>query len=117
MKNLDYVCNGKSETTNVCNAVKGHCPRAMNIVHDHASGRFDQLISEHWSINPSIAEISMLSGKHERLRLSIRTVDLVLGALFVIVSYQVFYVPKENSFGQIENADFLDIADFFLQLL
>ena len=51
-KILDYLCNGKSEMSNVCNAVEGHCLQAMKIVHHHANGRFDWLISEHQSLNP-----------------------------------------------------------------
>ena len=38
----------------------------MKIVHHHANGRFDWLISEHQSVNPSREAISILSGKYER---------------------------------------------------
>ena len=44
-KKMDYLCNSKSEIGNVCNAVEGHCLEAMKIVHHHANGRFDWLIS------------------------------------------------------------------------
>ena len=32
VKKLDYLCNCKSEISNVCNAVEGHCLQAMKIV-------------------------------------------------------------------------------------
>ena len=35
----------KPEIGNVCNPVEDHCLRAMKIVHHHANGRFDWLIS------------------------------------------------------------------------
>ena len=38
----------------------------MKIVHHHANGRFDWLISEHQSVNPSREAISILSGKYKR---------------------------------------------------
>ena len=46
--------------------LEGHCLEAMKIVHHHANGRFDWLISEHQSVNPSREAISILSGKYER---------------------------------------------------
>ena len=65
---MDYLCNCKSEIGNVCNPVKDHCLGAMKIVHHHANGRFDWLISGHQSINPSREVISVLSsGKYERI--------------------------------------------------
>ena len=63
---MDYLCNSKSEISNVCNLVKGHCLQAMKIVHDHANGRFDWLIFEHQSVNPSREAISILSEKYKR---------------------------------------------------
>ena len=70
---MDYLCNCKSEIGNVCNPVEDHCLRAMKIVHHHANGCFDWLISGHQSVNPSREVISILSGKYtgEDLRLSI----------------------------------------------
>ena len=44
-----------------------HCLEAMKIVHHHANGRFDWLISEHQSINLWKETISTLSGKNKRL--------------------------------------------------
>ena len=67
MKKLDYLCNSKSEISNVCNAVEGNCIQAMKIVHHHANGRFDWLISEHQSVNPSRKSIPVLSGKYKRI--------------------------------------------------
>ena len=52
--------------SNVCNAVKGHCLQVMKIVHHHANGSFDWLISEHQSVNPSREAISIRSGKYKR---------------------------------------------------
>ena len=64
-KKLDYLSNSKSEIRNVCNAVEGHCLQAMKIVHYHANGRFDLLISEHQSVNPSLEAISILPEKYK----------------------------------------------------
>ena len=44
-------------------AVEGHCLQVMKIVHNHANGRNDWLISEHQSVTPSTEAISILSGK------------------------------------------------------
>ena len=66
MKKLDYLCNCKSEISNVCNVLEGHFLEAMKIVHHHASGRFDWLISEYQSVNPSREAISILSKKYKR---------------------------------------------------
>ena len=66
MKKLDYLCNHKSETSDVCNEMEGDCLQAMKIVLHHANGHFDWLISEHQSVNPSRKAISIASGKYER---------------------------------------------------
>ena len=58
--------NCKSEISNGCNAVEGHCFQAMKIVHHYANSCFDWLISGHQSINPSREAISTLSGKYKR---------------------------------------------------
>ena len=63
---MDYLCNCKSEISNVCNALEGHCLEAMKVMHHHANGRFDWLISEHQSVNPSREAISILSEKYKR---------------------------------------------------
>ena len=55
-----------SQTSNVCNAVEGHCFQAMKIVHHHANGRFDWLISGHHIVNPSRETIPVLSGKYRK---------------------------------------------------
>ena len=54
--------NCKSEISNVSNLVEGHCLQAMKIVHHHANGGFDSLLSEYQSINPYREAISTLSG-------------------------------------------------------
>ena len=51
---------------NVWNPVEGHCLRAMIIVHHHADGRFDWLISGHQSVNHTREVIFILSGKYKR---------------------------------------------------
>ena len=66
MKKLDYLCNCKSEISHVCNALEGHCLEAMKVVHHHANGCFDWLMSEHQSVNPSREATSVLSGKYKR---------------------------------------------------
>ena len=63
---MDYLCNCKSEIVNVWNPVEDHCLRAMKIVHHHANGRLDSLISGHQSVNPLREVISILSGKYKR---------------------------------------------------
>ena len=49
----------------MCNAVEGHCLKAMKIVHHHAYGHFDWLISKHQSVNLSREAISTLSEKYK----------------------------------------------------
>ena len=66
MKRVDYLYNCKSEISNVCNAVEGHCFQAMKIVHHYANNCFYWLISGHQSVNPSRGTISILSGKYKR---------------------------------------------------
>ena len=63
---MDYLCNCKSEIGNVCNPVEDHCLRAMKIMHHHANGHFDWLISGQQSGNTSREVISILSGKYKR---------------------------------------------------
>ena len=67
MKKLDYLCNCKSEISNVCNAVEGQCFQAIKIVRHDANGCFDCLISGHQSVYPSKEAFSILSGKYKRL--------------------------------------------------
>ena len=62
---MDYLCNSKSEISNVCNAVEAHCLQAMKIVLHHANSR---LISEHQSVNPWREAISILSRKYKRFK-------------------------------------------------
>ena len=66
VKRLDYRCNCKLEISNVYDAVEGHCLQAMKIVHHHANGCFDWLISGQQNVNPSREAISILSGKYRR---------------------------------------------------
>ena len=40
-KKKGYLCDSKSEISNVCNAVEGHCLQAMKIVHHHTNDCFD----------------------------------------------------------------------------
>ena len=64
---LDYLCNCKSEISNVCNVVDSHCLQAMKIVRHHASGCFDWLISERWSVYPWREALSILSGEIRKI--------------------------------------------------
>ena len=66
MKKLDDHSRPKSEISKVCNAVEVHCLQATKIVHYHANGHFDWLISEQQSVNPVRIAISIASGKHKR---------------------------------------------------
>ena len=66
MKILDYLCNSKSEISNAYNAVEGDCLQAMKIVHYHANGYFDWLISGQQSDTPLREAVSILSGKYKR---------------------------------------------------
>ena len=66
VKKMDYLCNCRSEISNVCSAVESHCLQAIKIVHHHAIGCFDLLISGHQSVNPLRETISILSGKYKR---------------------------------------------------
>ena len=58
----------KLEISNVCNALEGNCLEAIKIVCHHANGRFDWLISEHQSVNPSKEAIYILSLKYKRFK-------------------------------------------------
>ena len=66
VKKIGYLCNCKSEMSNVCNALEGNCLQTMKIVHHHANGCFYWLISEHQSVNASREVRSILSGKYKR---------------------------------------------------
>ena len=85
MKKLDYLCNSRSELSNVCNAVEGGCLQTMKIVHHHANGRFYWIISEHQSVNSSREAIYILSGKYKRFTIVHRV---------VLDSYQLDIVEK-----------------------
>ena len=63
---MDYLCNCKSEISNVCNVVKDRYLQAKKIVHHYANGCFDWLISGQQSDNPSREAISILSGKYKK---------------------------------------------------
>ena len=64
----------------------------MKIVRHHANGRFDWLISEHQSVNPSREAISILSGKYKRFAFvhPVGTPTLVVAALGIrILLYNI----------------------------
>ena len=84
-KKLDYLCNCKSELSNVCNVVESHCLEAMKIVHHHANGCFDWLNSGQQSDSPSTETISMLPEKYKRF-------TFVHPVLFHRNSLQVFFL-------------------------
>ena len=88
---MDYLSNCKSEIGNVCNPVEDHCLRAMKIVHHHANGRFDWLISGQQSVYPSREVIPILSGKYKRFTFVHRVADSnfhVAGSFFETIRYQ-----------------------------
>ena len=60
---LDYLYYGSSEISNVCSTMEGQCFQAMKIVHQHANGRFDWLISGHQIVNPLREAIYLPSRK------------------------------------------------------
>ena len=62
---MDYLSHCKSEISDVCNTVEGHCLKSIKIVHHHANSRSDWLISGHQSVNPSREALFMLSGKYK----------------------------------------------------
>ena len=72
----------ESEIGNVCNLVEDHCLGAMKIVHHHANGRFDWLISGHQSINPS--------EKYFLYYLLANTKDLRLSILWLTPTFMFF---------------------------
>ena len=87
-KNLDYLCNCKSEISNLCNVVEGQCLQAMKIVHYFVSGCFDWLISGQQSDNPLREAISILSGKYKRFTF---VHPVIIGLIF-------FGMPREIPF-------------------
>ena len=68
------VCNCKSEISNVCNTVEGHCLQAMKIVHHHANGCFGWLITEHYK--------ALILGENQFLHCLGNTKDLRLSILW-----------------------------------
>ena len=86
----------KSEISNVCNAVEGHCFDAMKIMHYYANSCFDWLISGHQSVNPSSFEFLYCLANTKDLRLSI----LWTQPKFPIKSVHCpFYIPALNNFS------------------
>ena len=67
-KRLDYFCNCESEIRHVCSVVESRCLQAMKIVHHHANGCSDWLISGQHGVNSSREAISILSGKYKRFK-------------------------------------------------
>ena len=92
---MDYLCNCKSEIGNVCNPVEDHCLRATKIVHHHANGRFDWLISGQQSVYPSREVIPILSGKYKRFTFVHRVADSnfhVAGNFFETIDAKLVFV-------------------------
>ena len=67
-KRLDYLCDCKSEISNVCKVAEGHSLQTMKIVHHYANGYLDWIISGQQSVNPSREAISIPSGKFKRFK-------------------------------------------------
>ena len=85
-KKMDYLYNCKSEISSVHNVVEGHCLQAMNIMHHHANGWFDWLISEHWSVNPWKKKFLYCLGNTKDSRLSI-LYDCQSSFLITVISW------------------------------
>ena len=66
VKKLNYLCNCKSEISNVCNAVESDGLQAMKIMHHHPNNYFDWLTAGQQNVGPSSEAISILSGKYKR---------------------------------------------------
>ena len=92
MKILDYLCNSKSEISNAYNAVEGDCLQAMKIVHYHANGYFNWLISGQQSDTPLREAVSILSGKYKRFSF---VIPWGVFRIFQFVLVLVRYVPLE----------------------
>ena len=80
---MGILCNCQSEISNVCNSMEGDCLQAMKIVHHHANGCFDWLVSGQQSVNPSREVNSILSGKYKRFTLSILWLS---GSIYIQIS-------------------------------
>ena len=63
---MDYLCNFKSEISNVCDMMEGLRLQAMKIVHYYANSCFDWLISGQQNDNHLGEATSILSGKYKR---------------------------------------------------
>ena len=70
-KKLDDLCNCKSEISNVCNVVEGHCLQVIKIMYHYTNSCFDWLISGQQSVNPWGEAISICLGNTKDLRMSI----------------------------------------------
>ena len=64
--------------------MKGHCLQAMKIVHHHANGCFDWLISGQQIGNRFREALSIISGNTKDLRLSILWEIIMNQSLFII---------------------------------
>ena len=97
---MDYLCNCDSEIATVCNAMESHYLRAMKVVHHHANGRFDWLISGHQSVNPSRKAISVMSGKHKRFQfvhpVQYHILDCIKDDYKPIVLHQDFFQIRKS---------------------
>ena len=83
----------------------------------HANRRFDWLISEHQSVNPSREAISILSGKYKRFTF-VQPVAETKETIYESVNLKgSVYEPKQNSFSlqsviTIENSFRVQCIDF-----
>ena len=77
----------------------GHCLQAMRIVHHHANGRFDWLISGHPSVNPLREATSIMSGKYKRFTF-VHPVAETREMIYESLNLKgVVTEPKQISFG------------------
>ena len=89
----------------------------MKIVHHHANGRFDWLISGHQSVNSSREVISILSGKYKRFTFvhSVANSNFyVVGNFFDAKFVFVFIISNSQEFRQLlskENSTCIAFSD------
>ena len=73
---LHYLGNCKSEISIVCRAVAGHCLQAIKIVHHHADGCYDWLLSGHQNVNLLREAISITVWKIQKIYVFVHPVNL-----------------------------------------
>ena len=99
---MDYLCNCKSEISNLCNVAGGHCLQAIKIVHHHPNGSFDWLISGQQSVDPSREAISILSEKYKRFMFVHPGTPIMKSKNFLSLKTHLIYL--QNPGGKCSNS-------------